>query len=346
MFSTEISKRKWNNCLGCRRRKVKPTEEPKKGKRQRAERGRMNPSLEGRVLPLPWQVLGQALVFLGSDLFFQKVSESSVCCRVTVWGSVLHLTSWQDGSVEIWISWNMDRVPHSAKPCSSSCPAVIKAWIHAADALMGGRSVIVPRPPGFVSAGFPGPSVRGRGAGGGWPGGAGSAEPSPRWAGVINNAEWILASLGAEKIIPSWNWASARGHGTLETAGLELLKGRALENWVSHCVCLISSPAHWKIEKSIGLLLLGLKWLFFLLFFFSFQLMFYWILRKVDLQVPPQRRGERNKYKIFRLGSEEEAGLDGACAPPEKKPLPRPQEQPEVTTGKSLVCAAPPGGFL
>lgn len=36
-------------------------------------------------------------------------------------------------------------------------------------------------------------------------------------------------------------------------------------------------------------------------FFFFFQLIFYWILRKVDLQLPPQRRRERNikyKYKI------------------------------------------------
>lgn len=110
---------------------------------------------------------------------------------------------------------------------------------------------------------------------------------------VINNAEWILASLRAEKIIPGWNWTSGGGHSTLETAGLEILKGRALENWVSPC--LISSPAHEKIEKSIGLLLSGLKWLFF-----SFQLIFYWILRKVDLHLPPQRRRERNKYRLFR----------------------------------------------
>ena len=67
---------------------------------------------------------------------------------------------------------------------------------------------------------------------------AGSTEPKALAAPkrrVINNAGWILASPRAEKIIPGWNWASGRGHGTLETAGLEILKRRALENWVSPC---------------------------------------------------------------------------------------------------------------
>lgn len=50
-------------------------------------------------------------------------------------------------------------------------------------------------------------------------------------------------------------------------------------------------------------------------------------MRKVDLQLPAQRRGERNKYEIFRLGSEE-AGLE-----PEPLPRFRIQEQPEVTGG-------------
>lgn len=118
--------------------------------------------------------------------------------------------------------------------------------------------------------------------------------------------------LQSEKIIPGWNWASSRGHSTLETAGLEIFKGRALENWVSPAVCLISSPAHQKIEKSIGLLLLGMKWLFSPFFFFSFQLIFYWILRKVDLQLPLQRRKVRNKYKICRQGG---GGRAGAHSP-------------------------------
>lgn len=55
MFSAEISERKWNSCLGCRRRKVKRTKQPrkKKGKRQRAGRGKEASIPVRSVCPTP-----------------------------------------------------------------------------------------------------------------------------------------------------------------------------------------------------------------------------------------------------------------------------------------------------
>lgn len=50
-------------------------------------------------------------------------------------------------------------------------------------------------------------------------------------------------------------------------------------------------------------------------FFFPFQLIFYWILRKVDLHLPPQRRRKRNKYRLFRerVWAEGEPGQSPCC---------------------------------
>lgn len=107
----------------------------------------MNPSLWGAcVPPLPWQVLSQGLVFLGSGLFFQKISESSVCFRAMVWGSEFHLTSWQDGSVGIWTE--CPAVPNPFPfPRSCCCPAAaFKTQVQVADAFMGWCLLLCPGP--------------------------------------------------------------------------------------------------------------------------------------------------------------------------------------------------------
>lgn len=164
------SKWKWNNYLGWRRRKAKPTKEPrrKKGKTQRAERGNDGSITWGAcVLPLSWQVLRQGLVFLGSELFFQKGSESSICFRAMVWRSVLHLTSWQGGPAEIWMECPTVPDPFPF-PRSGSCPAVFKAWVHVADALTG--ELCLCRIPQGLSQLFPG-LCEGRGEGAAAPAG-------------------------------------------------------------------------------------------------------------------------------------------------------------------------------
>lgn len=125
--SAEISNRKWNNCLRCRRRKVKPTKEPRRRKGKEQEEERMNPSLWGEcVLPLPWQSeFGVSGCRSALSEGFRKLS---LLQSRGLGVSVLF------NSLARWISWNMDWVPRSAKPLSlpssCSCPAAFKAWVH------------------------------------------------------------------------------------------------------------------------------------------------------------------------------------------------------------------------
>lgn len=163
----------------------------------------------------------QSLVFLGADLFFQKVSESSACFRVVVWGSVFCLTPWQGGSAKIWTE--CPAVPNPF-PFPPAAPVLLPLRHEFTWWCFDGVScAMVPQPPGFVSAIFPWPSVDGRGE------------------GAIYNAGWIPASLGAEEITPSWNWA--RDTAPLRQQGCNSSRGQLCRIEFLP-VGLISSPAH------------------------------------------------------------------------------------------------------
>lgn len=224
LVQCQDSRRKWSDCLGWRRRKAKQQKKlKKKGKRQRTERGRDESGPVRSVrppYPFPDRCLVRVCCFWDHIRSFRKIQNiqfaTNCLCHDLGLSIVFNMPA-------RGINWNTDRLPCDSQtrafprlPPSQPICTSARGWC-----LHGGEVHHGTVPPGCCfgcfllviyeremfgerGKGAACPGTTGAGGAAEWQP-AGSAEPKALAAAerrVINNAEWILASLRAEKIIP------------------------------------------------------------------------------------------------------------------------------------------------